>query len=181
VLEDDPLFNAGRGSVFTAAGIPEMDAALMDGRDLRAGAVGAIFGPRNPILAARAVMERSDHVLLAGEGAIAFCRDNGIAFADPDYFYTGVCWRALHDELERRRLGLAEDEDEQRKQGTVGAVARDIYGNLAAATSTGGMTGKIPGRVGDSPIIGAGTYAHNAACAISATGRDKPEIAEAMH
>jgi L-asparaginase / beta-aspartyl-peptidase len=170
VLEDDPLFNAGRGSVFTAAGTQEMDAALMDGRDLRAGAVAGIFGPRNPILAARAVMEHSDCVLLAGEGALIFCRRQGVAVAEPDYFYTEQRWRALHDELERRRCDLAEDDDEQRRHGTVGAVARDRYGNLAAATSTGGMTGKPPGRVGDSPIIGAGTYAHNAACAVSATG-----------
>ena len=170
VLEDDPLFNAGRGSVFSAAGTQEMDAAIMDGRDLRAGAVAAIFGPRNPILAARAVMEYSAHVLLVGEGALPFCREQGIAFSEPDYFYTEERWRALHAELERRRRGLAGDDDEQRRHGTVGAVARDYDGNLAAATSTGGMTGKIPGRVGDSPIIGAGTYAHNAACAVSATG-----------
>ena len=170
VLEDDPLFNAGRGSVFSAAGTQEMDAAIMDGRDLRAGAVAAIFGPRNPILAARVVMEYSAHVLLVGEGALAFCREQGIVFAEPDYFYTEERWRALQAELERRRRGLAGDDDEQRRHGTVGAVARDCDGNLAAATSTGGMTGKIPGRVGDSPIIGAGTYAHNSACAVSATG-----------
>jgi beta-aspartyl-peptidase (threonine type) len=169
-LEDDPLFNAGKGSVFTAAGTQEMDAAVMDGRDRRAGAVAGIFGPRNPILAARAVMERSDHVLLIGEGALAFCRRQGIAFADPGYFYTAERWKALQDELERRRCGLVEDDDEQRRHGTVGAVARDRDGNLAAATSTGGMTGKVPGRVGDSPIIGAGTYADNATCAVSATG-----------
>ena len=169
-LEDDPLFNAGRGSVFTAAGTQEMDAAVMDGRNRRAGAVAGIFGPRNPILAARAVMELSDHVLLIGEGALAFCRQQGVAFADPGYFYTAERWKALQDELERRRRGLAEDDDEQRRHGTVGAVARDRDGNLAAATSTGGMTGKVPGRVGDSPIIGAGTYADNATCAVSATG-----------
>ncbi len=170
VLEDDPLFNAGRGSVFTATSTQEMDAALMDGRDLRAGAVAGIFGPRNPILAARAVMEHSPCVFLVGEGALAFCRDQGIVFAEPDYFYTKERWRALHTEIERRRRGLAEDDDEQRRHGTVGAAARDCNGDLAAATSTGGMTGKMPGRVGDSPIIGAGTYAHNATCAVSATG-----------
>jgi len=169
-LEDDPLFNAGRGSVFTAAGTQEMDAAVMDGRNRRAGAVAGISGPRNPILAARAVMELSDHVLLIGEGALAFCQQQGVAFADPAYFYTAERWRALQDELERRRRGLAEDDDEQRRHGTVGAVARDRDGNLAAATSTGGMTGKVPGRVGDSPIIGAGIYADNATCAVSATG-----------
>jgi L-asparaginase / beta-aspartyl-peptidase len=170
VLEDDPLFNAGRGSVFTATGTQEMDAALMDGRDFRAGAVAGIFGPRNPILAARAVMEHSACVLLVGEGALAFCREQGIGFAEPDYFYTEERWRALKSELERRQRGLAEDDDEQRRHGTVGAVSHDCSGNLAAATSTGGMTGKMPGRVGDSPIVGAGTYAHNAACAVSATG-----------
>jgi L-asparaginase / beta-aspartyl-peptidase len=170
VLEDDPLFNAGRGSVFSAAGTQEMDAAVMDGRDLRAGAVAAIFGPRNPILAARAVMEHSACVLLVGQGALMFCREQGIAFAEPSYFYTEERWRALQAELERRRRGLVEDDDEQRRHGTVGAVARDTNGNLAAATSTGGMTGKMSGRVGDSPIIGAGTYAHNSACAVSATG-----------
>jgi L-asparaginase / beta-aspartyl-peptidase len=173
-LEDDPLFNAdfnaGRGSVFTAAGTQEMDAAVMDGRNRRAGAVAGICGPRNPILAARAVMELSDHVLLISEGALAFCQQQGVAFADPGYFYTAERWRALQDELERRRRGLAEDDDEQRRHGTVGAVARDRDGNLAAATSTGGMTGKVPGRVGDSPIIGAGIYADNATCAVSATG-----------
>jgi L-asparaginase / beta-aspartyl-peptidase len=169
-LEDDPLFNAGRGSVFTAAGTQEMDAAVMDGRNRRAGAVAGIFGPRNPIRAARAVMELSEHVLLIGDGALAFCRQQGVAFADPGYFYTGERWKALQDELDRRRQGLAEDDDEQRRHGTVGAVARDRDGNLAAATSTGGMTGKVPGRVGDSPIIGAGTYADNATCAVSATG-----------
>jgi L-asparaginase / beta-aspartyl-peptidase len=171
-LEDDPLFNAGRGSVFTTAGRHEMDAAVMAGRGRRAGAVAGISGPRNPILAARAVMDHSDHVLLIGDGALAFCRAQGITFADPGYFYTGVRWKALQDELELRRrgLGLDEDEDERRRHGTVGAVARDVYGNLAAATSTGGMTAKLPGRVGDSPIIGAGTFADNATCAVSATG-----------
>jgi beta-aspartyl-peptidase (threonine type) len=169
-LEDDPLFNAGKGSVFTAAGTQEMDAAVMDGRYRRAGAVAGIFGPRNPIQAARTVMEFSDHVLLIGEGALAFCRQQGVAFAEPEYFYTAERWKALQDELERRRRGLAEDGDEQRRHGTVGAVARDRDGNLAAATSTGGMTGKVPGRVGDSPIIGAGIYADNATCAVSATG-----------
>jgi L-asparaginase / beta-aspartyl-peptidase len=169
-LEDNPLFNAGRGSVFTAAGTQEMDAAVMDGRDRRVGAVAGIFGPRNPILAARAVMDHSDHVLLIGEGALAFCREQGMAFADTSYFYTAERWKALQEELERRRRGLAWDDDEQRQHGTVGAVARDFDGNLAAATSTGGMTAKAPGRVGDSPIIGAGTFADNATSAVSATG-----------
>jgi L-asparaginase / beta-aspartyl-peptidase len=169
-LEDDPLFNAGRGAVFTAAGAQEMDASIMDGRDYRAGAVAGIFGPRNPILAARAVMERSHHVLLVGEGALAFCREQGVAFAEPGYFYTEERWRELQRKLDRRRHGVAKDGRENTGQSTVGAVARDRYRNLAAATSTGGMTGKAAGRVGDSPIIGAGTYADNATCAVSATG-----------
>ena len=169
-LEDDPLFNAGRGSVFTAAGTQEMDASVMDGTDHRAGGVAGIFGPRNPILAARAVMERSNHVLLIGEGALEFCREHGVAFAEPGYFYDEKRWRELQAELERRRRGHARIADEEHEHGTVGAVARDHHGNLAAATSTGGMTGKAPGRVGDSPIIGAGTYADNATCAVSATG-----------
>ncbi|HTW51570.1 MAG TPA: isoaspartyl peptidase/L-asparaginase [Stellaceae bacterium] len=168
-LEDDELFNAGRGAVFTRAGGQEMDAAVMDGHDRRAGAVAGIFGPKNPVLAARAVMERSPHVLLTGEGATAFCREAGLAFADQDYFFTEARWRALTETLEQERAGRV-DADESRRHGTVGAVARDRAGNLAAATSTGGMTGKLPGRVGDSPIIGAGTFADNATCAVSATG-----------
>jgi beta-aspartyl-peptidase (threonine type) len=165
-LEDDPLFNAGRGAVFTRAGTQEMDAAVMEGRERRAGAVAGIFGPKNPVLAARAVMERSPHVLLVGEGAVAFCRETGLAFADRDYFFTEARWQALQDTLAHG----GDEKDEARRHGTVGAVARDRAGNLAAATSTGGMTGKLPGRVGDSPIVGAGTYADNATCAVSATG-----------
>lgn len=165
-LEDDSLFNAGRGAVFTSAGSQEMDAAVMDGRERRAGAVAGVFGPRNPVLAARAVMERSPHVLLIGEGAVAFCREAGLAFADREYFFTEARWRALQDTLAHG----GDDKDEARRHGTVGAVARDRAGDLAAATSTGGMTGKLPGRVGDSPIVGAGTYADNATCAVSATG-----------
>ncbi len=165
-LEDDPLFNAGHGAVFTAAGTQEMDAAIMEGREHRAGAVAGIFGPRNPILAARAVMEHSPHVLLIGEGALALCRAQGLAFADRDYFPTASRWRALQETL----APGAPDDDEARRHGTVGAVARDRRGDLAAATSTGGMTGKLPGRIGDTPIIGAGTYADNASCAVSATG-----------
>jgi L-asparaginase / beta-aspartyl-peptidase len=145
----------------------------MEGREHRAGAVAGICGPRNPVLAARAVMEHSPHVLLIGEGALGFCRAQRMAFADRDYFYTEARWQALQRTLDRQRRGLAEntaEEDEARRHGTVGAVALDRDGNLAAATSTGGMTGKLPGRVGDSPIIGAGTYADNASCAVSATG-----------
>jgi beta-aspartyl-peptidase (threonine type) len=173
-LEDDPLFNAGRGAVFTAAGTQEMDAAIMDGRERRAGAVAGIVGPRNPIEAARAVMEHSPHVLLIGDGAIAFCRERGLTFVDRDYFHTDARWRALQETLAQAAPGgagfIEGEPDEARRHGTVGAVARDSNGNLAAATSTGGMTGKSPGRVGDSPIIGAGTFADNAGCAVSATG-----------
>jgi beta-aspartyl-peptidase (threonine type) len=171
-LEDDELFNAGRGAVFTSAGMQEMDAAVMDGRDRRAGAVAAIFGPKNPVLAARAVMEHSPHVLLVGDGALVFCREHGIPFAGNEYFATASRRRALEQTWAHRRGCSAEarDNDDARRHGTVGAVARDSGGNLAAATSTGGMTGKLPGRVGDSPIIGAGTFADNATCAVSATG-----------
>jgi beta-aspartyl-peptidase (threonine type) len=151
--------------------VHEMDAAIMDGRDRACGAVAAICGPRNPILAARAVMARSPHVLLAGEGALAFCRAHGIAFEEPAYFHTDSRWKALQDTLARRREGLPEnDADEARRHGTVGAVARDRHGHLAAATSTGGMTAKAPGRVGDTPVFGAGTFADDATCAMSGTG-----------
>jgi beta-aspartyl-peptidase (threonine type) len=168
-LEDEPLFNAGRGAVYTSAGKQEMDAAVMDGRDRSAGAVAGICGPRNPVLAARAVMEHSGHVLLIGESAMEFCRKQGLAFEEPSYFFTEQRWNALQETLAMRKSG-ADDQDESRKHGTVGAVARDRHGNLAAATSTGGMTAKSPGRVGDSPVIGAGTWADNETCAISATG-----------
>lgn len=168
-LEDEPLFNAGRGAVYTSAGKQEMDAAVMDGRDRAAGAVAGLCGPRNPILAARAVMEKSDHVFLIGENAMAFCRAQGLAFEEPDYFFTQQRWDALQETLAMRKSG-ADDQDESRKHGTVGAVAKDRHGNLAAATSTGGMTAKLPGRVGDSPVIGAGTWADNETCAVSGTG-----------
>jgi beta-aspartyl-peptidase (threonine type) len=168
-LEDEPLFNAGRGAVYTSAGKQEMDAAIMDGRDRSAGAVAGICGPRNPILAARAVMEHSGHVVLIGESAVEFCRAQGLTFEEPAYFFTEQRWQALQQTLAMRNSG-AEDQDESRKHGTVGAVARDRHGNLAAATSTGGMTAKKPGRVGDSPVIGAGTWADNETCAVSATG-----------
>ncbi|MGE5268321.1 MAG: isoaspartyl peptidase/L-asparaginase family protein [Thiohalocapsa sp.] len=164
-LEDDPLFNAGRGAVFTAAGTQEMDAAVMDGCDCRAGAVAGICGPKNPVLAARAVMEHSPHVLLIGDGALALCRAQGLPFPGRDYFYTEARWQAL-----QQMLAGAEPADDARRHGTVGAVARDCRGDLAAATSTGGTTGKLPGRVGDSPVIGAGTWADNRSCAVSATG-----------
>jgi len=169
-LEDDPQFNAGRGAVYTSAGRHELDAAVMDGRTRAAGAVAGILGPRNPILAARAVMERSEHVLLIREGAMAFLREQDLTWEEPAYFHTEQRWEALQIELERRRSAAADERDDAAKHGTVGAVACDAAGNLAAATSTGGMTGKAPGRVGDCPIIGAGTWAENATCAVSATG-----------
>jgi beta-aspartyl-peptidase (threonine type) len=169
-LEDDPLFNAGRGAVFTAAGAIEMDAAVMDGQDRAAGAVAGMMGPRNPVLAARAVMEHSDSVLLTGAGAIAFCRERGLAMESAEYFHTDRRWDALQRELHRRQTGAADTRDDADRHGTVGAVARDLAGNLAAATSTGGMTAKRPGRVGDTPVFGAGTWAENGACAVSATG-----------
>jgi L-asparaginase / beta-aspartyl-peptidase len=157
VLEDSPLFNAGRGSCFNAKGEIEMDASIMDGATLAAGAVAAVKRVRNPVLAARAVMEQSPHVLLAGKGAEQFARKHGLKLVSPRYFRTEGRLAAL-------RRGL------QRHHGTVGAVALDAQGNLAAATSTGGYTGKLAGRVGDSPIIGAGTYADNRTCAVSGTG-----------
>jgi L-asparaginase / beta-aspartyl-peptidase len=166
-LEDNPLFNAGRGSEFTIDGKLEMDAAIMDGRDHRAGAVAAILGPRNPVLAARAVMEQSEQVLMVAAGAIEFCRRHGIPMADYDYFHVDARWQELLSERERRS---SQSTFKQASPGTVGAVARDCHGNLAAATSTGGMTGKPSGRIGDSPIVGAGTWADNQTCAVSATG-----------
>jgi isoaspartyl peptidase/L-asparaginase-like protein (Ntn-hydrolase superfamily) len=156
-LEDSPLFNAGRGAVYNAAGRHELDAAVMDGAARRAGAVAGVSRIRNPVLAARAVMEKTRHVLLVGRGAEAFARTQGLSLVRPSYFDTRGRLLAL-----RRNL--------KHHHGTVGAVARDKGGNLAAATSTGGYTGKLPGRVGDSPIVGAGTYADNAACAVSGTG-----------
>jgi beta-aspartyl-peptidase (threonine type) len=166
VLEDDPLFNAGRGAVFTSEETHEMDAALMDGRTLRAGAVGGVSRIRNPIDLARGVMEKSPHVMLAGQGAETFARELGLEIVNDKYFDTEQRWQAL----ERVRAARAEPLSDADRHGTVGAVALDQSGNLAAATSTGGNTNKRPGRIGDSPIIGAGTYANNKTCAVSATG-----------
>jgi beta-aspartyl-peptidase (threonine type) len=165
VLEDDPLFNAGRGAVLAANGQHELDASLMDGRDLRAGAVTGVRHVRSPIELARLVMERSAHVMLAGAGAEEFALEQGLAPVANTYFAT----ERRRRELDRMLQGDIEQGRES-LMGTVGAVARDLNGNLAAATSTGGMTGKKWGRVGDSPIIGAGTYAANDCCAVSATG-----------
>lgn len=168
-LEDAPLFNAGRGAVYTTAGKQEMDACVMDGRDRAAGAAAGIFGPKNPVLLARAVMERTPHVCLIGPSALELAREVGLEFGDHDYFFTQARWDALQETLRMRAVGQ-EDDDPARRHGTVGAVACDRSGNLAAATSTGGMTAKRPGRVGDTPMPGAGTFAENATCAVSGTG-----------
>lgn len=169
-LEDDALFNAGHGAVFTASGTIEMDAAIMDGRDRRAGAVAGICGPRNPIRAARAVMETTPHLLMIGAGAGAVARAAGLPFETEAYFATDSRRAALERELARRASGSPDARSDADRHGTVGAVARDAAGHLAAATSTGGMTGKMSGRVGDTPVIGAGTYAEDATCAVSGTG-----------
>ncbi len=166
VLEDDPNFNAGRGSVFTAEGRVECDAAIMDGIDRKAGAVAGIRSTRNPITLARAVMDQSPHVFLAGSGADAFARAHGIEAAGPDWFETPERRRQLDEILANPDAPF----DTGMKYGTVGAVARDTNGHVASATSTGGLTGKKWGRVGDSPLIGAGTYADDRAGAISCTG-----------
>jgi L-asparaginase / beta-aspartyl-peptidase len=175
VLEDDPHFNAGKGSVFTSDGTNEMDAAIMDGKTLAAGAVAVLKHVKNPISLARLVMEKSGHVMMDGEGAEAFARENGIELVDQKYFFTQERWEALQKikAAEKDRTGgtgKAVFITDQDRHGTVGAVALDKNGNLAAATSTGGTTNKRPGRVGDTPVIGAGTYANNATCAVSATG-----------
>jgi beta-aspartyl-peptidase (threonine type) len=171
LLEDSPHFNAGRGAVFNAEGKNELDASIMEGAGLRAGAVAAVRNVRNPILLARKVMTESVHVMLMGEGAESFAREQGIAFEDDAYFYTDYRWQQLQ---KARANGLPDttylSETPDQWFSTVGAVALDRAGNLAAATSTGGMTNKRWGRVGDSPIIGAGTYADNRSCAVSATG-----------
>jgi beta-aspartyl-peptidase (threonine type) len=174
VLEDDPHFNAGKGSVFTSAGTIEMDAAIMDGKTLAAGAVAGIEHVRNPIILARAVMEKSKHVMMIGAGAEEFAKRNGIELVDAKYFFTQDRWDALQKMKAAEKAGADGSKkfiiSDVERHGTVGAVARDAQGNLAAATSTGGTTNKLPGRVGDSPVIGAGTYADNATCAVSCTG-----------
>ena len=171
VLEDDPHFNAGRGAVFTHEGHNELDASLMDGASLRAGAVAGVRQVRNPILLARAVMEHSPHVMLAGRGADAFARERELQMADPAWFRTEKRWQQLQQALRAASSpdSAAAGADPARYFGTVGAVALDQGGHLAAGTSTGGMTNKRYGRVGDAPVIGAGTYA-DARCAVSGTG-----------
>ncbi|MFT3945868.1 MAG: isoaspartyl peptidase/L-asparaginase [Agriterribacter sp.] len=183
VLEDNPLFNAGRGAVFTNEGKNELDASIMDGKTLAAGAVAGVTTVKNPVTAARAVMEKSNHVLMTGAGADKFALQAGLEIVDPSYFFTGQRWKALQEVKKEDSLKTELDHSGKKsssyhfininkdsKFGTVGAVALDQFGNLAAATSTGGMTNKRFGRVGDSPIIGAGTYANNNTCAISCTG-----------
>lgn len=169
ILEDSPLFNAGRGSVFTHLGTHEMDASLMDGNRRRAGAVTGVKRLRNPISAARSIMEHSSHVMLAGAGAEAFAEQQGLEFVTPDWLFDQTRWDQYQKALGENRQFMDHASDDQ-KYGTVGAVALDRHGNLAAGSSTGGITNKKHGRIGDSPIIGAGTYADNATCAISCTG-----------
>ncbi len=177
VLEDNPLFNAGRGSVFTRDGRNELDAAIMDGHTLRAGAVSGLTHIKNPIDLARAVMEHSEYVMLSGAGAEEFALSRGVALVPQSYFHTPERWR----QLERVRSGDAGLSPLTISHvGTVGAVALDVDGRLAAATSTGGMTGKRYSRVGDSPIIGAGTYADDRSCAVSATGHGEIFIRAAV-
>jgi len=189
ILEDSPLFNAGKGAVFTNEGMNELDSSIMDGATLKAGAVAGVKHVKNPISLARLVMEKSPHVLMVREGAEAFARQNGIELIDPKYFYTERRWKELEQAKEKEKAegmkkgpareatpakpsgnSTADRAGDDHKFGTVGAVALDRAGNLSAGTSTGGMTNKRFGRVGDSPIIGAGTYANNRTCAVSATG-----------
>jgi beta-aspartyl-peptidase (threonine type) len=186
-MEDCPLFNAGKGAVFTSSGSNELDASIMNGKTLEAGSIAGVTTIKNPISTARAVMEKSNHVMLTGKGAEQFAKEQGMELVHPKYFYTEERWKALQkaketekklvdsDTTHLKKLGYEENLFINKngvggKYGTVGAVALDKYGNIAAATSTGGMTNKKYGRVGDAPIIGAGTYANNATCGISCTG-----------
>lgn len=170
-LEDNPLFNAGKGAVFNHIGGHEMDAAIMQGSDLKAGAACGVPHVKNPVLLAKAIMEKSEHVMMASDGALEFAKQNGIAIEDDAYFYTEQRYQQWQDIKGSEKFQLDHTEQKgEKKFGTVGAVALDLNGNLAAATSTGGMTNKKYGRIGDSPVIGAGTYANNETCAISCTG-----------
>ena len=181
ILEDNPLFNAGKGAVFTHEGKIELDAAVMNGKNLAAGSMAGVTTIKNPVSGARAVMEKSGHVMLIGKGAEAFAAEQGLDIVDPSYFYTQSRWDSLQNLIKQDSIKnkinkvntktlVEEAKNNDSKFGTVGAVALDVQGNLAAATSTGGMSNKKYGRVGDVPIIGAGTYANNATCAISCTG-----------
>lgn len=171
-MEDSPLFNAGKGAVFTHEGKNEMDASFMSGKDQNAGAVGGVTNIKHPISAARAVLEKSEHVMMVGKGAEAFAASSGLEIVDPAYFKTERRWSSLQRilEAEKQEIELSESDDKDRKHGTVGCVALDKDGNIAAGTSTGGMTNKKYNRIGDSPIIGAGTFADNATCGVSSTG-----------
>ncbi len=191
LLEDSPLFNAGKGAVFTHDGKNELDSSIMDGATLEAGAVAGVHHVKNPISLARRVMEDSPHVLFAGQGAEEFALEQGIELVPESYFWTERAWRSLQSRLEAEQRadagadgaeanGANADVPSSRYFGTVGAVALDTQGNLAAGTSTGGMTNKQFGRIGDSPIIGAGTYADNRACAVSATGHGEFFIRNAV-
>ncbi|MDI1241724.1 MAG: isoaspartyl peptidase/L-asparaginase [bacterium] len=174
ILEDSPLFNAGKGAVFTNDGKNELDASIMFGKTQAAGAVAGLRRVKNPITLARAVMEKSDHVMMIGDGAEKFATEQKIELVDPKYFWTQHRWDALQkilkEEANKKKVGRLTKDEPANRFGTVGAVALDQDGNLAAGTSTGGMTNKKYGRVGDAPIIGAGTYANNETCAVSATG-----------
>jgi L-asparaginase / beta-aspartyl-peptidase len=172
-LENCPLFNAGKGAVFTNEGKNELDASIMTGEDQKAGAIGGVTNVKNPIKLARAVMEQSEHVMLSGKGAEQFAKEKGLEIVDPSYFFTQMRWDALQkikkEELEKK-TGFVDPMTVDKKFGTVGCVALDKSGNICAGTSTGGMTNKRWNRIGDAPIIGAGTYADNASCGVSATG-----------
>ena len=176
-MEDNPLFNAGKGSVFSNEGFNELDASIMDGKTLKAGSISGARTIKNPIVAANKVMNLSKHVMLMGEGADRFAKENGCEIVDQSYFFTQKRWDQLQRlkkedliALDHNSEALLEKNPTEKKFGTVGAVALDMHGDLAAGTSTGGLTNKKYGRVGDSPVIGAGTYANNKTCAVSCTG-----------
>jgi beta-aspartyl-peptidase (threonine type) len=169
-LEDCPLFNAGCGAVFTHTGQHELDASIMRGDNRMAGAVAGVQGVKNPVLLARSIMEKSEHVLLSGKGAAEFARSQGLEFRDENYFHNDFRYQQWQQALKEDAVFLDHTVADEKKFGTVGAVALDVHGNLAAATSTGGMTNKKFNRIGDTPVIGSGTYANNNTCAISCTG-----------
>lgn len=169
-LEDSPLFNAGKGSVFTNEGKHEMDASIMEGKNKMGGAIASVYGIKNPVHLARFVMEKSGHVFLAGEGAMEFAKEQGFTLENEEYFYDELRYQQWQEALKHNVVQLDHSPLKENKFGTVGAVACDQAGNLAAATSTGGMTNKKYGRVGDSPILGSGNYANNKTCAVSCTG-----------
>lgn len=180
VLEDSPRFNAGKGAVFTRDGTNELDASIMEGSERKAGAVAGVTRIKNPISAARAVMEKSEHVLLIGAGAERFAFHNGLTEVSPRYFWTAERWRELNRAAEKAESKSGTSLGTEKHFGTVGAVARDSKGHIAAGTSTGGMTYKMSGRLGDSPIIGAGTYADDRTCGISCSGHGELFIRHAV-